>query len=482
MIGGVLLVTDLGIPNNVLGGTLTFTPAADTYVDAASPTANYGTRTTLRTDASPVVISYLRFSLANLSGPIASVLLRVYANSSSATGYTVNPVNNDTWGETSLTWNNAPVYGASIGASGAFSAGAWTQVDVTSLVTGNGDIDIALVSSSTTAVSYASRESGTNAPELIVSLSPGGASPTATAALNPTPTGSGANPTPTPVTYPSPTSTPVPTPTLANLTVTLLAAGDIANCKTTGDQATAAILAKYPSDPVITLGDNAYADGSLANYQQCYDPTWGQFKARTYPSLGNHEYLTSGASGYFTYFSGFGGPSGNGYYSYNLGDWHVVVLNSNCSDIGGCQAGSPEETWLKADLAAHPSLCTLAYWHHPLFTSGQEGDTTAVRPLWQDLYNAGAELVLNGHDHDYERFKPQTPTGSYDPAKGIVEIVSGTGGSNHTKTGKKQANSVVFNNQTFGVLKLTLNPSSYAWQFLPVSGATFTDSGSANCH
>ena len=275
---------------------------------------------------------------------------------------------------------------------------------------------------------------------------------------------------------PKPASTPV------NTTVTVLAAGDIANCLTTGDAATATILGKYPSATILALGDNAYPIGSLLNFQQCYNPTWGQYKNRTYPSLGNHEYLTSGASGYFTYFNGFRGPSGNGYYSFNLGAWHIIALNSNCTVTGGCQSGSPQETWLKADLAVHPSTCTLAFWHHPLFTSGQEGDTTSVRPLWQDLYNAGVELILNGHDHDYERFLPQTPTGVSDPTKGIIEIVAGTGGASHTKPGTKQKNSVVFNNATFGVLMLTLAPTSFSWKFLPVSGGTFTDSGSAKCH
>ena len=517
IICGIFIVVELGIPAPVLGSALTFTPIADSYVDSSNPIINYGTRTALRTDGSPLVNTYIRFSLNNLGGPISSAILRIYANSNSSAGYTVHFVSDNSWGETTINWNNAPSFGASVGGSGSFTGGNWTQVDITSLVTGDGDLSIALSNVNSTAVSYASRESGADAPQLVITLTSSGAtftptptltpttnpsftptptgSPTLTSTFTPTPTGSAtsgptftptptgfSSPTPTPT--PSATATPTPTPTATvNFnSVTILAAGDIAKCTTTGDAATAAILAQYPSDPILTLGDNAYEYGSLTNYLQCYDPTWGQFKNRTYPALGNHEYLTSGASGYFTYFSGFGGPSGNGYYSYDLGAWHIIVINSNCSVVGGCQAGSPQETWLKADLAAHPNVCSLAYWHHPLFTSGQEGDDPSVKPIWQDLYNAGVELILNGHDHDYERFLPQTPAGVYDPTKEIIEIVAGTGGANHTNTGTKQANSVVFNNQTFGVLKLTLNPTSFSWNFIPVSGATFTDSGSVNCH
>ena len=200
------------------------------------------------------------------------------------------------------------------------------------------------------------------------------------------------------------------------------------------------------------------------------------------PTPGNHDYTTSTAAAYYSYFGAAAGSSGKGYYSYDVGQWHVVALNSNCSAVGGCNAGSAQETWLRADLAAHPNKCTLAYWHHPRFSSGYHGASTSVQPLWQALYDAGAELVLNGHDHDYERFAPQTPTGQADPARGIREFVVGTGGASERAFSATANNSEARNSSTFGVLQLTLHPSSYEWRFVPVAGQSFTDSGSAPCH
>ena len=267
---------------------------------------------------------------------------------------------------------------------------------------------------------------------------------------------------------------------------TLLAAGDISVCTNgtphVGAAATAAILGAN-SGTVAPLGDVDYDGGALSDYQNCYGQTWGKYLSRTRPAVGNEDYATAGAAGYFAYFGALAGPSGKGYYSYDLGAWHIVVLNSNCAAVGGCQAGSPEETWLKADLAAHPAQCTLAYWHQPLFTSGSvHSGVTAVRPFWQDLYNAGTEVVLNGHNHQYERFAPQTPTGAADPAKGIREFVVGTGGYSHYAFGTPKPNSEVRNSTAYGVLKLTLDPGSYSWQFIPVAGQTFTDSGTGTCH
>jgi hypothetical protein len=255
----------------------------------------------------------------------------------------------------------------------------------------------------------------------------------------------------------------------------LVGAGDIATCTGSGDSATAALLAGIPGT-VFTAGDNAYPDGSLANYQDCYDPTWGAELGRTRPALGNHEYGTSGAAGYFAYFGSRGGPAGKGYYAYNLGTWRIYVLNSNCSRIGGCGSTSPEVRWLKADLAAHPRRCILAYWHHPLFSSGFHGNTTAVRPFWDALYAARADVVINGHDHDYERFARQAPNGARS-THGIMEFVAGTGGGERRPFEKIRAHSVSRASTTFGVLKLTLHAGSYDWQFVPEAGMTFTDAG-----
>ena len=261
----------------------------------------------------------------------------------------------------------------------------------------------------------------------------------------------------------------------------LVGAGDIASCTSDDDEATARLLDAIDG-VVVTLGDHAYEAGTPIEFEACYEPSWGRHKSRTRPVPGNHDYLTPAAAGYFGYFGARAGDPGQGYYSYNLGSWHIVALNSNCSDVGGCGPGSAQERWLRADLAAHPSLCTLAYWHHPRFSSGPHGGEDAVKALWQALYEHTAEVVLAGHDHVYERFAPQTPSGEADPAAGIRQFIVGVGGgSRHRFDGPPAANSEVRHDDTFGVLKLTLRPTSYEWQFLPVAGGTFADSGTGRC-
>jgi hypothetical protein len=222
-----------------------------------------------------------------------------------------------------------------------------------------------------------------------------------------------------------------------------------------------------------------YPDGTLSQFTSCYEPTWGQHKTRTRPTPGNHEYRTPGAAGYFDYFGAAAGERGKGYYSYELEGWHIVVLNSNCSKVGGCGAGSAQEQWLRADLAAHPSDCTLAYWHHPLFSSTRSDSTRTVQPLWQALYEAGADVVLNGHAHSYERFAAQNPVGQADP-RGLTQFVVGTGGASHRDFATAEPNSIVRDNTTFGVLEMTLLPSGYTWEFKP-AGGSFTDAGSGAC-
>jgi hypothetical protein len=263
----------------------------------------------------------------------------------------------------------------------------------------------------------------------------------------------------------------------------LLAAGDVAFCKSLdGAKATAAILQAHPGATVAVLGDLAYGDGSSQEFSECYGPTWGQFKDRTRPAPGNHDYHTPKAEAYFAYF-GPGSAPGKGYYSYDLGGWHVLSLNSNCTEVGGCGAGSPEEAFVKADLAAHPGVCVLAYWHHPLFSSGVKPAHALhpeMRPIWQDLYDAKAAVILNGHEHNYERFAPQNPEGAPDP-RGIREFVVGTGGKDFDPLGPGLPNSEVRRFDTFGVLQLTLHPKGYDWEFLPAAGGTFTDKGSGGC-
>jgi hypothetical protein len=268
----------------------------------------------------------------------------------------------------------------------------------------------------------------------------------------------------------------------ANPPVIMAGAGDISECSNDNDEATAKLLDDIPGT-VFTLGDNVMPNGTSSEFANCYDPTWGRHKARTRPAPGNHDYNTSGAAGYFGYFGAAAGDPGKGYYSYDLGAWHIVVLNSNIATA----SGSAQDVWLKADLAAHPDRCTLAYYHHPLYSStggsGTGGATySGVRNLVVDLYAAHADLILNGHRHVYERLAPMTPDGTADPVWGVREIISGTGGDGGGTLTNIFPLSEVRNGSTFGVLRLYLYDDSYAWKFVPVAGKTFTDSGSTACH
>ncbi len=264
----------------------------------------------------------------------------------------------------------------------------------------------------------------------------------------------------------------------------VVAAGDIASCGTESDDATAELVGGLEGT-VLTLGDNTYPDGSAENYDECYEPTWGQFKERTRPAPGNHEYETGGASAYFDYFGKAAGDPDKGYYSYDLGSWHVVALNSNCGEGElRCGPGSPQGRWLKEDLAANDEeACTLAYFHHPLFASGSYRPGIArVGRLWETLYAAGVDVVLNGHDHNYQRFAPQDPWGRANPEGGIRQFVVGTGGRSLYEISVPIANTEVHNDDAYGVLKLTLHPKKYEWEFVPVEGETFSDSGGSRCH
>ena len=266
---------------------------------------------------------------------------------------------------------------------------------------------------------------------------------------------------------------------------TLLAAGDIASCLTSGDEATAdlldALVAARPDAVVAALGDLAYESGTPAEFAECYGPSWGRHKGRTRPALGNHDAGTPDAAGYRGYFGIDRAEQAEHWYSYELGAWHVVVLDSNCGLVG-CQAGSAQERWLRADLAAHPNRCTLAYWHHPRFSSGlAHGPDAAVVPLFQALAEAGADLVLAGHEHNYERFAPLDPSGAVDPVNGVRSFVVGTGGATRYPFGPPAPGSEVRDDTSFGVLVLTLRPDAYEWEFVPAADGTFTDRGAARC-
>jgi hypothetical protein len=318
---------------------------------------------------------------------------------------------------------------------------------------------------------------GTPTPALSPSPSMAAPSPTATRhGGSAGQGGGGAGGGPTGVTAPIPTPRP-------GVNVTIVAAGDIAcdpaqNKGTPQDcdqAATADLIGQIGPTAVLTLGDNQYESGTAAAYKAVFAPTWGKYKSIMYPAIGNHEYLTNGAAGYFGYFNV---PA---YYSFNLGDWHMISLDSECSYVGGCQAGSKQEQWLLADLAAHPSVCTLVYWHEPRWSSGEHQDATQMSTIWADLAAAHVSVVLSGHNHDYERFSPLNANGQVDPA-GPTEFVVGTGGKNHYGFTVAPLNGeLVRNDQSFGVIKMTLGPTSYSWSFVPAPGYTFHDSGSANC-
>jgi hypothetical protein len=264
----------------------------------------------------------------------------------------------------------------------------------------------------------------------------------------------------------------------------LVGAGDIADCGEDGDEVTAELIESIPGT-VFTLGDNAYENGTPRDFQNCYGPTWGRasIKDRTRPVAGNHDYQTRGAAGYFGYFGAAAGDPAEGWYAYDAGTWRIYVLNSNCDEIGGCEAGSAQERWLRGDLAANPRTCVAAMWHHPRFTSGAEhGSDPATSDLWLALQEAGAELVLAGHEHLYERFGPQDANGAQDEQRGLVEFVVGTGGRQLYAFGEIEPNSLIRENTTFGVLELMLAKGSYAFTFTPVAGSSFSDTGTGSCH
>jgi hypothetical protein len=255
----------------------------------------------------------------------------------------------------------------------------------------------------------------------------------------------------------------------------LVGAGDIGYCGTGGAESTAKLLDRLPGT-VFTAGDNAYMSGTLDEYNRCYDPSWGRHRGRTRPTPGNHEY-ESGAIGYFDYFGASAGPSGAGYYAFAIGGWRIIALNSELPS----SQGSAQAEWLRRELLTQPSACTAVIWHRPLFSSGPNGDNSDMRDVWRTLYEFNVEIVINGHDHIYERFAPQDPDGRPDPIRGIREFVAGTGGAPLYQVQSVRANSEE-RATTWGVLSLTLTPGMYAWEFIPVEGGSYHDAGSGTCH
>jgi acid phosphatase type 7 len=272
----------------------------------------------------------------------------------------------------------------------------------------------------------------------------------------------------------------IPFPAVAGNT--LIVAGDIAECNKipaadSAAEATAKLVEAIPG-LVLTLGDNTYPDGAASEFTDCYQPTWGRFKQRTRPSPGNHDYRTSNAEAYYDYFGDSAGPARRGYYSFDYAGWHLISLNSNID----AENDSAQMQWLRQDLAASKTRCTIAYWHHPVFSSGSHGNDNKMKAVWNTLHEAGADIVLNGHDHHYERFASQDITGNLDTARGMREFLIGTGGVRLYKIDDVKANSEVRENATHGVVKFTLGENDYRWEFIPVEGSAFRDSGTGSCH
>ena len=407
-----------------------YSASADAYVSSAAPRANFGRAGTLRAGKGPVTRVYVRFDLRSLSeAAVERATLRLHSLSRS--GRFAVSVAGSSWNERRITFRNAPRPGRRIASVKARRG--QVAIDVTKGVTLGKQVTFVLTS--TKPMRFRSRESGP-APRLDLNLFSD---------------------------------------------QTLVAAGDVAVCGSPYDEATAALVTTIPGT-VAALGDLAYESGTPAEFAACYQPSWGQFKARTKPAPGNHEYQSGSASGYFGYWGAVAGNPSQGWYSYDLGAWHIVSLNSNCSRVGGCESGSAQERWLRADLAAHKTTCTLAYWHEPLFSGTPGTEDPAMAPLWQALYDANADVVLTGHAHNYQRFAPQTASRAPDPARGIREFVVGTGGHPTLHAVGPIANTEAFDNTTWGVLKLTLRGRSYDWQFVRATGGNFTDSGSQSCH
>lgn len=258
---------------------------------------------------------------------------------------------------------------------------------------------------------------------------------------------------------------------------TLIAVGDVASCASQGDEATAALVDGIQGT-IILAGDIAYESGTAKEFADCYDPSWGKHRSRTRPAPGNHEYETPNAAPYYAYFGASAGPPGLGYYSFDLGAWHIVSLNSNVD----ASAGSPQEQWLRADLAASSAHCTLAYWHYPVFSSGLHGNIAVMKDILRALYEFNADVVISGHDHHYERFGPQTVDAVADPARGIREFVVGTGGRSLTPAIFAHPNSERRYFGGYGVLRLELDALGYTWEFVPVTSGVTVDSGSGSCH
>ena len=494
-----LVVMSISLLMPASATTTRLQPNADAWVGSARKNANDGGSSTLRV-LDDVRLSYIRFKVpATPTGEeIVGATLRLSAQSASncSLGVEILRAASDTWEESRITWRNQP------GVTGGVLAGAtWTtnghqEFNVTTAITGQGAVSFVIRHAPgcnpTGEAVFNSREAASNPPELLVETSPIAPTPDCSDGID----NDGDGRTDFPV-DPSCTSASDTDESDAPVTgtKTLVAAGDIVcspdrtdfdgtNPSDCQHRLTAALLAG--ADAVAPLGDLQYPDGRLEYFNQAYDPSWGQYAANTYPVPGNHEYNLAGAQGYFDYWASKGRPTGgagNGYHSFDLGAWHVIALNSSRScAVVSCAEGSPQNNWLETDLAATTESCIVAYWHHPRFNSGTGHlDTPSTGALWDDLYAAGADLVLAGHEHNYQRYAKQNPAAQA-VTNGIRQFIVGSGGRSLTPMGELDPNFEFGNATSFGVLKLTLASSSYSWQFVNVEGAVLDSGGPVACN
>jgi hypothetical protein len=476
--------------------TTTVKPTADAYVDGSATKTNFGKSTRLVADASPTRQSFLRFDLSGITGPVQDARLRIHVanavDAESPSGGSVAIVNNTTWSESTIIYANRPTtWGTNLSTIGAVQRNSWVEFPVTSAVVPGGPLTLGLRSTNDDGAYFDSREVAATAPQLIVTTGTTDSSTTSSSSSTSTSSSTTTTSSSTTTTSSSTTTTSSSTTTTTTLpsppgsTVDVAAVGDMAcapgSAVTSSSCRQLSVSNLVVNDPtndlLLALGDLQYENGDLAGFQSAYGTSYGRIKAKTRPTIGNHEYGTAGANGYFTYWGATAGAMGKGYYSYDLGEtWHVVTLNSNC-DVVSCAAGSAQEQWLRADLASNTRPCVLATWHHPRFSSSYSN--TPVAPFWNALQQYGADVVLAGHEHSYERFNPQLPSGVAD-ANGIQEFVVGTGGRSLDGFGNALSTSAV-RLSTFGVLKLGLADGAYTWQFVDQNGAV-RDSGSRTCH
>jgi acid phosphatase type 7 len=434
-----------GQERDVGSGVITFPAAADAYVDKSEPAANFGSEDHMEADEDGPTQAWMLFDVAGVDGKVERATLRLWVANGTEDAPELWYSPNTIWNEDELTWETRPAVDLLVANHAAVEEGSWLEYDVTNAVREDGLYTFALIPEDNDGIDVRTREAEENSPELVVEISPG--------------------------------ETPA-TPAADDDVAILLAAGDISTCDWEEDESTARILDEQPGT-IAALGDNVQRDGLLEEFTDCYDPTWGRHKDRTKPTPGNHEYHTPDAEPYFEYFGEAAGTPGEGYYSYTLGEWQVIVLNSNID----MEAGSPQEVWLREELQASDATCTVAYFHHSRFSSGTgHGGSSRVGPVWDALYEHGAELVLNGHEHVYERFAPQNPDGEEDLEHGIRQITVSTGGARFRRIGEIERNSEVRGTEAHGVLRVTLHPDRYEWQFLAIDGQVFSDSGSTECH